>query len=139
MQSRQLDELVHPQAHGHLGSDMDLLERGLQHLQLHDAALIPLIDRYADEIVVNRRPGFESLTKIVINQQLSNRVAQTIFHRLKLLFGGEEITPRHLLTADAKAIGSAGISPQKVKCLTNLAVVVSSDPEFLVKLSNIPD
>lgn len=82
---------------------------------------------------------FSELCEIIINQQLSDKAAATIFARFKKLFPKEKIIPQVLLKLSDEKIRSCGTSNAKVSFLKDLAEkVLAEDLRFdgLDKLSD---
>jgi len=87
-----------------------------------------------------KNPKFESLLKIIINQQLSKNVADTIFSRLKKKFDDpREIIPICILNADPEDIRNIGISASKVKFMKDLATKFINSPEIFETWSKFDD
>lgn len=82
---------------------------------------------------------FSDLCETIINQQLSDKAAATIFGRFLKLFPQQTITPEVLCTLPDKKIRSVGTSWSKVKFLKNIAHAVTTKtirPERLDKCSD---
>ena len=81
---------------------------------------------------------FEQLTESVVSQQLSIKVADTIFTRVKDLVG-EEFTPQRLLLIDTEKLRKAGLSYSKASYIQNIAYAwkeKSVDPHQLAQMEN---
>jgi len=61
-----------------------------------------------------RPPGFESLLRIIVGQQLSVRAADTIFARLKALTG-PQVNAQTLLNVPPEDLRGAGLSKAKMR------------------------
>ncbi len=103
-----------------------------------DAVLRPVIER-AGEI---RRPlngdCFAALISAIVEQQLSGRVAEVIWGRLKTLTGGS-VTPERLLTANDEELRGIGLSGMKVKYVKALAQAVTDGEVRLEALESMGD
>ena len=87
-----------------------------------------------------RELNFEAMTKIIINQQLSNTVATAIFDRLKSLFRKKfEISPEKFIDLDDKKIRDQGISYNKIKFMKNLSSKLINCPELFNNWFEIED
>lgn len=64
---------------------------------------------------------FLSLARSIIYQQISTKAGNAIFAKFQKLFGQRKITPENLLKLKTTQLKSAGISPQKLSYLTDLA------------------
>ena len=82
---------------------------------------------------------FLELCEIIINQQLSDKAAATIFARFKKLFPQEKITPQILLKLSDEKIRSCGTSKAKVSFLKDLAKKVIVEELRLDKLDKLSD
>lgn len=66
--------------------------------------------------------NFEALVKIIVNQQLSNTAANTIFERIKNNYPNEEILlPELLLNSSNEKLRSAGLSYSKINFIKSVA------------------
>lgn len=81
---------------------------------------------------------FLTLCRSIINQQLSNKAAATIFKRFKRLFRGK-ITPGKLLKINDRELRGAGISFPKIGYLKDLAAKVKSGEVELEKFVLMSD
>lgn len=82
---------------------------------------------------------FIALTREIIAQQLSGRVAEVIFARFKKLFPKGKITPRGVLKIKDEELRATGMSWSKVKFIKDLAQrVVGRELDF-EKLSSLED
>ncbi|OGK12135.1 hypothetical protein A3B40_04970 [Candidatus Roizmanbacteria bacterium RIFCSPLOWO2_01_FULL_37_16] len=82
---------------------------------------------------------FSELCEIIINQQLSDKAAATIFGRFRKLFPQEKITPQALLKLAAEKIRSCGTSNAKVSFLKDLAAKVLPEELRLDQLNKLSD
>ena len=82
---------------------------------------------------------FLELCEIIINQQLSDKAAATIFARFKRLFPQKKITPEVLLKLSAEKIQSCGTSRAKVSFLKDLAKKVLAEELRLDQLNKLSD
>lgn len=83
---------------------------------------------------------FRNLLEAIINQQLSNKAAATIFGRFLNLFPQQTIpSPEDILNISEDTLRTAGISRQKVSYLKSLATEISSNNLVLENLQNLAD
>jgi DNA-3-methyladenine glycosylase II len=66
-------------------------------------------------------PGFPSLVRIILGQQLSSRAAQAIFHRLR---EAVELTPAHLAAASEATLAQVGLSRAKIGTCQRLSQAI---------------
>lgn len=67
-----------------------------------------------------REPGFETLVRSIVYQQLSGRVASVIFARLAKAAGGQ-LTPANVLKLRPARMRTLGLSKQKTLYIRDLA------------------
>jgi len=67
-----------------------------------------------------REPGFETLVRSIVYQQLSGRVASVIFARLLAATGGK-LTPQSVLKLRPARMRTLGLSTQKTAYIRDLA------------------
>jgi 3-methyladenine DNA glycosylase/8-oxoguanine DNA glycosylase len=58
------------------------MRKAISHLQAADPVMGNIIERVGAYRIQFREPAFETLVRSIVYQQLSGRVAQTIFERL---------------------------------------------------------
>ena len=121
--------------HGQPIRSADDLATALDRLGEVDPALVPLIGRARPLPLRDAEPGFASLARIVVAQQVSARVADVLFSRLKAEI--EPLTPAGYLAAGPEAWRAAGLSRPKQKTLAALSEAVLAgalDPVALCDL-----
>ena len=59
------------------------MKHAVDHLRQNDPVLGAIIERVGEYAMTYRPPGFESLVRSIVYQQLSGRVASVIFGRLQ--------------------------------------------------------
>ena len=96
------------------------MQEAIQHLRDNDPVLSEIIDRVGDYGIQFREPGFETLVKSIVYQQLSGRVAAVIFARLVKAAGGG-LTPENVLKMRPARMRSLGLSKQKTLYIRDLA------------------
>jgi len=82
---------------------------------------------------------FADLCEAIINQQLSDKAAATIYKRFLDLFPKKRVTPEFLLRLKDEQIRGVGTSWNKVKFLTSLARAVVDRTIKLASLDTLPD
>lgn len=93
-----------------------------QHFQKADPLIFGLIEKIKNiEKLQTSENYFSDLCEIIINQQLSDKAASTIFVRFKKLFPKGNINATNLLNLSDSSIRRAGISWSKVTYLKDLA------------------
>lgn len=82
---------------------------------------------------------FADLCEAIINQQLSDKAAATIFKKFKKLFPKETITAGKLAEIPDKNIRDVGTSWKKIEFMKNLAAKVIGKELLLDKLIDLND
>ena len=96
------------------------MKEAIQHLRESDPVLSEIIHRVGDYGIQFRDPGFETLVKSIVYQQLSGRVAAVIFGRLVKAAGGP-LTPENILKMRPARMRAIGLSRQKAIYIRDLA------------------
>lgn len=96
------------------------MKEAIQHLRRNDPILSEIIDRVGDYGIQFREPGFETLVRSIVYQQLSGRVASVIFGRLAHAAGGQ-LTPENILKMRPARMRKLGLSKQKTAYIRDLA------------------
>jgi DNA-3-methyladenine glycosylase II len=96
------------------------MKEAILHLRRSDPILSEIIDRVGECQISFRDPGFETLVKSIVNQQLSGRVASVIFDRLTKAAGGK-LTPESVLKLRPSPMRTLGLSVQKTAYIRDLA------------------
>jgi DNA-3-methyladenine glycosylase II len=97
------------------------MRKAILHLKKADPVLRTLIDRVGAYLMEYRHPGFETLVRSIVYQQLSGRVASVIFGRLAAAVPGGELTPEGILKLTPARMRKAGLSKQKTAYIRDLA------------------
>jgi DNA-3-methyladenine glycosylase II len=85
-----------------------------------------------------RRPGYGTLVRIVLEQQVSLGSARAAYERLRRAAGGR-VTPRTVLRLDAEALRAAGLTRQKSRYTLALARAVADGDLDLAEVGTMPD
>ncbi|HLW27581.1 MAG TPA: DNA-3-methyladenine glycosylase [Kiloniellales bacterium] len=84
-----------------------------------------------------RPPGFETLLRIIVAQQVSLASAAAIWARLEALVGSLE--PQQLLQYDEEALCGAGLSRQKARYARSLAGLLAEGELDLASIDELDD
>lgn len=107
------------------------MRKALAHLRQADPVLARLIDEIGPCRIRFLDPGFDALAKSIVYQQLSGKVAATIFGRLTAAAGDGRVTPEAVLALDAEKLRSIGLSRQKILYIRELAAqVIGGEIDF---------
>ncbi|MGE0755846.1 MAG: DNA-3-methyladenine glycosylase [Pirellulaceae bacterium] len=93
----------------------------LQHLRSRDPVLRQLVDEVGPFTLRIERDRFLALVRSIISQQISTGAARAIRLRLEQLAAPARICPESLVALEPVALRSAGLSPQKVTYVLDLA------------------
>ncbi|MBI4097862.1 MAG: DNA-3-methyladenine glycosylase 2 family protein, partial [Candidatus Levybacteria bacterium] len=97
------------------------MDEALKHFKKTDPILYELAITIPPLDTQKSNDYFVSLTREIIGQQLSGRIADVIFERFINLFPKKKITAKYLLTIPDQKLRSVGTSWGKVSFLKDLA------------------
>lgn len=112
--------------------------KGLSHLQ-KDPILSQLISHYGVIHYPRSRDYFKSLVYSIIEQQLSNKAADTIYNRFLKLFPHRHFSPQLILGLDLSLIRAVGTSWAKARSLHDLSQKVLDKTVQLENLETMID
>ena len=113
------------------------LNEGLEHLARCDTDMAAAIERFGLPALRRRDPGFRSLFRAIVGQQVSIAAAAAIWARLEAAV--DPLTPQALASADDATLRAAGLSRQKIAYGRSLAEDVSSGRVALERLPRMAD
>jgi DNA-3-methyladenine glycosylase II len=96
------------------------MKHAVQYLRKNDPVLSAIIERVGDYGIQFREPGFDTLVRSIVYQQLSGKVAKVILDRLLAAVGGE-MTPAKILSLRPARMRKLGLSTQKTAYIRDLA------------------
>lgn len=114
----------------------------IEHFKKVDSTLYAVIKRIGQlEVWKFASPDdyFKALCGEIINQQLSEKAADTIYSRFENLFTTEKITPLNVLNTPDEKLRQAGMSWSKVQFIKSLAQKVFDKQLQLEKLRDLED
>jgi len=97
------------------------MRKAILHLKKADPLLGSVIDRVGAYRMEYRDPGFETLVRSIVYQQLSGKVAKVIFGRLVEMLPDGAVTPEGILKLTPVKMRRAGLSKQKTAYIRDLA------------------
>lgn len=115
------------------------MQRALEHLRASDPVLGRLIDRVGPYTIELLEPGYETLVKAIVLQQLSGKVAEIIFQRLIEAAGNGRLTPEAVLRLRTRKLRAIGLSQRKTEYIRDLARRVVAGDLDLAALSEATD
>ena len=119
--------------------DADVFSAGVSHVSGSDARIGRLVARHGR--IGFRPPGrpFAALVESILSQQLNGVAADKIIGRVSLLFKPGRISPEGLAAVSERELRAAGVSPQKVSYLKDIASRVVDGRLELRNLANRSD
>src|SRR5215471_7034035 len=96
------------------------MHKAIEHLKQADPVLAAIIEQIGPYGIRFLEPDFETLVKSIVSQQLSGKVAKTIYGRLIAAAGGN-LTPDSLLKLRPAKMRALGLSRQKIEYIRDLA------------------
>ncbi len=117
--------------------DETTLLEGVKWLSGADPDLARVVDEYGPPPLWDREPGFRSLLKIILEQQVSLASAQSTYDKLVARLG--TLTPESFLTLDDEELKEAGFSRQKTRYGRILADSILDGSLDFEELNDLPD
>jgi DNA-3-methyladenine glycosylase II len=97
------------------------MRKAIEHLKNADPVMAEIITRVGPLRIQYREPGFQTLVRSIVYQQLSGKAALTIFNRLTAK-AGDPLTPEAILRLRRATLRSIGLSQQKANYVRDLAL-----------------
>lgn len=110
----------------------------LEHLS-KDKKLIPLLQTIEPYQLKKHKNICVRLCASIMSQQLSTKVAEVIFKRFLMLYGGSEPTPQAIIDTPFDTLRGIGLSNAKTNYVQNVAKYMlehGADDKILSKMSN---
>ncbi len=102
-----------------------------------DRDLAAVVERIGPPPLWARRPGFPTLVRIILEQQVSLASARAAFERLRRCL--PRLDPRSFLQLDAATLRAAGFSRQKARYCRELAEELAAGRLRIAELGRLPD
>jgi DNA-3-methyladenine glycosylase II len=115
------------------------MKKALAHLKSCDPVLAALIDKIGPSRIHYRPATFDALVHSIINQQLSNKAAATIYGRLQDALAPKGVDPRGILRLGEEGLRRLGISRQKGSYLLDLSAKTRRKEVDFDALPKLPD
>ncbi|MEL6579982.1 MAG: DNA-3-methyladenine glycosylase 2 family protein [Cyanobacteria bacterium J06621_12] len=128
--AKQIDNCLESQ------SAQDSFDTGIEWLTKCDRDLARIIDHYGCPDPWRRKPGFATLIRIILEQQVSYASAKATFKRLN---AAVDLTPESFLTLDDAELKGIGFSRQKTRYGRILAQAIADKTLNLAKLEKLDD
>ena len=120
-------------------SPVTIMRQAIRHLQAADPVMGGIIQRVGAYRIEFRDPGFETLVRSIVYQQLSGRVAQVIFGRLVAAVPEGRVTPENILALRPARMRKLGLSKQKTAYIRDLARHTRDGKVDFAGLPALPD
>ena len=98
-----------------------ILDKAINHLKA-DNKLKKIIKKYSVPKFSYNSNYFEALSKSIIYQQLSGKVAKIIYNRFLNLFPKKKPDPNYYLSINDTDLKKIGLSKQKISYISNLSI-----------------
>ena len=115
------------------------MKRALNHLKKADPALGAIIERVGPYTMQYREPGFPTLVRSIVYQQLSGKAASTILGRVLAAAKADPLTPEAILKLRPAKMRTLGLSQQKVTYIRELARMTRDGEIVFEKLPELED
>ena len=113
------------------------LQRGVEALRRRDAELAAVVDRIGPPPLWGRQPGFATLVRIVLEQQVSLPAARTMYRRLRSHVGA--VTPETISGCGVDGMRRLGLTRQKADYCHGLAESLRYGHVDLRAIARAPD
>ncbi len=128
-----IDDTVRPRV-ALTGAD---LSRGLRALARRDADLAAAVRRDGPPPLWARRPGFGTLARLILEQQVSLHSARAMYGRIERALGG--VAPESVGACGVVGLRSLGVTRQKASYLVGAAQQVVAGELDLARVGRLPD
>ena len=106
-------------------------------LAIGDAGLAQILERNGPPPLWSRKPGFVTLIRIILEQQVSLASADAMYRRL--LASLEPLSPETVISVGARGLRSLGLTRQKAGYFINLAKAVQTGDLDLARIARADD
>jgi DNA-3-methyladenine glycosylase II len=110
-------------------------QKDIERLTKRDKIFAAIFKKYGPPPDWSREPGFVSLSRIILEQQVSLASANAHFQKLNTYLS--EFSPFHILKLTDEEMRSCQISRQKAKYLRALSTAISNNELDLLKLAGL--
>ena len=117
--------------------NQDSFTTGIKELVKRDRDLATVIDKLGYPDRWRREPGFATLIRIILEQQVSYASAKAAFERLNDVV--KELTPKRFLSLDDVELKAVGFSRQKTRYGRELALAIINNELDLDSLTKLND
>ncbi len=115
----------------------DTLREGARELGARDRDLRRILERLGEPPLWGRRPGFPTLVRIILEQQVSLAAARTMYARLSRALGGMSVAS--LAACGEQGLRELGLTRQKARYCHGLALRILDGTLDLSAVAGLPD
>src|SRR5437868_3034343 len=115
------------------------MREAILHLQQSDPVLARIIEHVGEYRIEFREPGFQTLVRSIVFQQLNGKAAYTILGRLLDAVPGGHLTPEAILSLTPQQMRALGLSGQKTAYIRDLAERTRSGELDFTRLGEMAD
>jgi DNA-3-methyladenine glycosylase II len=113
------------------------MKEAILYLVDKDIVFKKLHQQYGNPFIPSRPEGFETLCKLILEQQVSLESAKACFEKVKYFL--KEVTPKTIINASDEELRNCPVSRQKTVYLKALAKAVSEDLDLESLAYKSPD
>tara|TARA_B100000035_G_C20830743_1_gene478577 strand:+ start:79 stop:714 length:636 start_codon:yes stop_codon:yes gene_type:complete len=112
--------------------------KALKHLSINDPVLCSLITKHQSKSYLTcKNTIFVTLFKIIVGQQISIEVANSIEKKIIKKFG--KVSFKKILVIDKDDLRDCGLSYRKIEYLKGIASKIKNDRKFFTRLDELSD
>ncbi|MGH7543867.1 MAG: DNA-3-methyladenine glycosylase family protein [Gemmatimonadota bacterium] len=115
----------------------EMLGPAVAELAARDPDLAAVVERFGPPPLWARRPGFSTLVRIILEQQVSLRSARAAYARLQTAAG--RVTPARVASISERDLRAAGLTRQKAAYCRGVATAIVAGGLDLGRLDRLPD
>lgn len=115
------------------------MRKAILHLKQRDPVLRSIIEKVGPYRIEYSPADFSTLARSIIYQQLSGKVALTMYNRLEAACRGNRVTPEAVLALDPETMRALGLSRQKIAYLREAAAWAVDGRLDFEQLAKMPD
>jgi DNA-3-methyladenine glycosylase II len=112
------------------------LKNSIPYLLKKDKIFQQIVDLYGEPTISSRPQGFESLCKLIIEQQVSLASAKACYLKMESFLG--KVTPQNIINVSNKELRNNSVSKQKAMYLKELSKAIVNNELDLESLSQKP-
>lgn len=105
-------------------------------LSQKDEKLKEIISLINPKYSFSKEDEFTSLVNIIIGQQLSNKVANTIRKKFEVIIGSKKFDPKSVLSKSEDDLRKCGMSKNKISYIKKFSDLMITNPSYFKNLKN---